>query len=236
MPGIYIEGKNGNRWDVDGGTFEAAKVSNRPAEYERHGTYSLGVRSSAVLGVIAAGTASAGHLFAFRWADPREYLCAVEMLKVRWQTQNPFTAATLTNFGFDAFIVRAYSQSHSGGTTLTTAVNSTNFAQRIRQGTSLVSDIKLTSGSALTTGTHTFDAQPFAMGIGKFMRTNPATGTEDQLTNTPSIDWQPIMQNGEAPIILARNEGIVIRNRTLMPASGNGFLTVEMRWSELTRY
>jgi hypothetical protein len=44
------------------------------------------------------------------------------------------------------------------------------------------------------------------------------------------------MANGEYPLVLGQNEGLVLRNRTVWPATGTGIVTVNMVWSEVSAF
>lgn len=184
---------------------------------------------------LAAGTGSAGHVFAFRWGDATR-LAVITKFKTRFLPLTPFTAATLTDHSsFDAFIVRSYTASHSGGTSLTPTSN--NAKMRTSMGTSLVTDMRISTTAALTNGTETFDAFPFAQSIRKGNRVNPAAATEE--TIMPAMDGMEMdfdMGGGDHPIVLAQNEGIVIRNRTVWPAAGTGILTVLVAWAEVAAF
>ena len=54
--------------------------------------------------------------------------------------------------------------------------------------------------------------------------------------NDPTLIYQCDMAGGEHPIVLAQNEGLVIRNRTVWPAAGTGILQVEVAWAETTLF
>lgn len=229
--GFKITGNGGVDAEVDGSTFRALRNTGRPVDYGALGSYGLSV----VTGTLAAALAANAVVYSARWGDATR-LALIHSLRWRFLPLTPFTAATLTDHtSFDAFIGRSFSASHTGGTALTLTGNS--FKRRASMGTTLFTDIRVSTTAALGGGTVTLDPHPFAQSIRKGNRVNPAAATEEVIMpNMDGGNWGPDVANGEHPIILATNEGIVIRNRTVWPAAGTGVLLVEMNWSELTAY
>jgi hypothetical protein len=226
---VQFQGNSGTVADVGGTGFRAMNTQVKPAEYGSLGHYRLALTSGTIAAALAAGTGTAGHLFAFRWGDATR-LAVVTYIKLQFQTLALFTAGTLTDFGFDAFALRSYTASHSTGTT------GTGSKMRTSMGTSLATDIRIAGTAALTSGTHTFDANAFAASIGDSQRVNVAAGTEEQRVNDPTLVFSPDSGRGEHPLVFAQNEGFAIRNRTVWPAAGTGIVQVEMAWVEVAAY
>lgn len=228
---IQIIGNSGVIADVDGTNFRAQRVTARPVDYATLGSYGL----SAVTGTLAAALAASAVVFSARWSDATR-LGVIHSLKTRFLPLTPFTAATLTDHtSFAAYIGRSFSAAHTGGTALTPTAN--NAKRRASMGTSLFNDIRIATTAALAGGTVTLDANAFAQSIRKGNRVNPAAATEEVVMPTADgLLWTPEVSNGEHPIILAANEGIIIRNRTVWPAAGTGILLVEIEWSEVAAY
>ena len=235
MAGIKVEGNSGTVAEVDGTAFRAVRTVNRPLDHGSLGHYRIQVATGTLAAALAAGTGTAGHIFAFRWGDATR-LAVITKLKTRFLPLTLFTAATLTDHtSFDAFIVRSYSASHSGGTSLTPTGN--NAKARTSMGTSLATDIRISTTAALTSGTHTFDAFPFAQSLRRGNRVNPAAATEEVIQ--PQADGMEMdfdMGGGDHPMVFAQNEGFVLRNRTVWPAAGTGILTVLVAWAEVTAF
>jgi len=227
--GLQIQGNGGQIAEVDGSGFRALRVSARPVENEALGAYQLAMTS----GTLAAALAASGQVFSMRWGDATR-LMVLFYLSLKFQQLTPRTAATLTDFGFDAFVARSFSASASGGTAATLTGNA--MKTRTAQGTTLLTDARISSTAALTAGTQTLDANAFAASIGIPQRVNPAAATEEVISQSPELVWFPNIGNGEHPIVLAQNEGIVIRNRTVWPAAGTGIVTVNARWAEVLAY
>lgn len=226
---VQIRGNSGTVAEVDGTTHRAQRVTTRPLEALGH--YHLGV----VSGTLAAALAANAVVFSARWGHASN-LCIVTSLKTRFLPLTPFTAATLTDHtSFDALIGRTFTASHTGGTALTLTGNS--FKTRASMATTSFTDIRIAATAALGGGTVTLDPHPFAATLRKGNRVNPAAATEETIMpTTDGMDVDYYVSDGMHPIVLAQNEGIVIRNRTVWPAAGTGILMVEMRWAEVTSY
>ncbi len=232
---IQIQGFGGVVAEVDGTGFRAQRVTMRPIEHGTLGHYRLHIQTGTLAAALAAGTGTAGHVFAFRWGDATR-LAVITKLKTRFLPLTLFTAATLTDHtSFDAFVLRSYTASHTGGTDLTPTGN--NAKTRTSMGTSLATSIRISTTGALTAGTHTFDAFPFAQSVRKGNRVNPAAATEE--TIQPSADGMEMdfdMGGGDHPLVFAQNEGFVIRNRTVWPAAGTGILSILVAWAEVAAF
>jgi hypothetical protein len=231
MP-IQVQGNAGTVMEVDGTTFRAIRVTNRPTDYGALGYYQVSMTS----GILAAALGANTEVFQFRWTDATR-IAVVQYIALYFQPLTLFTAATLTDFGFDAYAARAWTAVGTGGTAATLTGNS--FKTRTSMGTTLVNDIRISSTAALGAGTKTFDANAFASSIGKFQRVNPAAATEETYVNQPHLIWNPAVDNGEAPLVLTgtgSGEGFSLRNRGVWPAAGTGEIAVNVRWGEYTAY
>lgn len=206
----------------------AARTSIRPLEHGARGHY----RVSVVTGTLAAALAAGAQVFQFKWTDA-SVLAVIQRVRTRFLPLTPFTAATLTDHtSFDAFMARSYALG-GGGTTLTLTGN--NAKVRASHATSLAT-INVATTLALTAAT-TLDAQPFAQSVRKGNRVNPTAATEEVIM--PAMDgllYEPDPTIGEHPIVLAQNEGIIVRNRTVWPAAGTGILLCEICWAEVASY
>lgn len=219
-----------NTQNVDAGY--AGLVTARPVAHGSLGHYRISQTSGTIAAALAAGTASAGHLFAFRWTHATN-VAVITKIKLRFQPLTAFTAGSLTDFGFDAFRATNYSASHSGGTAITPASVT---KMRSTMGNSDTTDIRIASTGALTNGTNTLDAFAFCSSVGDQQRVNPAAATEEQLVHSPDMDFKVDIAHGEHPLVLGQNEGFVIRNRAVWPAAGTGIIQIEVVWSEVPSY
>lgn len=186
---------------------------------------------SVVTGTIAAALAASAVLFSARWSDATK-IGVVISHRLRFLPLTPFTAATLTDHtSFDSFIGRTFTAAHTGGTALT--LTSPSFKRRASHSATSFNDLRIATTAALGGGTVTLDPHPFAQSIRKGNRVNPAAATEEIVM--PAADGLNIdfnVANGDHPIVLVQDSGIVVRNRTVWPAAGTGILLVEMNWLE----
>jgi|688.fasta_scaffold184296_2 hypothetical protein len=205
-------------------------VVSKPTSHGALGHY----RVAATTGTLAAALAASAQLFYLRWTDATRF-CVITYFRAQFQTLTPFTAATLTDFGFDLHKATAVSAG-GGGTDLGASVKT-----RMRtggMGASLLDAaglMRIGTTAGLTAIT-TLDALPIAQSLGDTQSVNPAAGTEEQRVNDPTLIFAPNLSRGEHPLVLAQNEGLVLRNRTVWPAAGTGIVQIEIAWSEVTAF
>lgn len=198
------------------------------------GAYRVALQSG-LLTAVAAATATAGYLWAFRFApaagvQPAPKFAVITRLRAKLQTISGFTAAQ--EVGIDLSVARVFTAFVTGGTS---AVLTTNNGKKIdlpaNAGTtppSSSSAMMIGTTVALTAGTQTLDAQPVAI----------EPHAEGAVATAQPGASQIVMDTGdllEYPIALATNEGLIIRNTTLMGAAGTARLVVELDWLELFR-
>lgn len=192
-----------------------------------HGERRMAVVSGA-LTTVAAGTTTAGHVFACRNPDTTKKVL-LRYLAVDFNLTTAFGAAQ--SMGFDVIGATGYTASHTGGTAIDVGSTLAN-SQKIRtnDATSLFTAncVRIGSTGALTAGTHTLHANPFAQ-CQKYMG---AVGAQIQATLLDARD------DGDgavrSPWEFGQDEGFVIRNTILMGATGVGSLIVTMEWDEVT--
>lgn len=185
-------------------------------------------RIGACTGTLAAALAANAQVFQFKWTHATN-LAVITYIQVRFKTLTVFTSATLTDFGMDMFRVTSYAAG-GGGTTLGAPSK-----MRASMGNSLVGGINISTTAALTAAT-TLDAAAICQSIGHPNKRTPATAIEEPLDQVPLLLFNPDLGHGEHPLVLAQNEGFVIRNRVVWPAAGTGVVQVEMSWTECTAF
>jgi hypothetical protein len=169
-----------------------------------------------LLTLIAAGTATAGHLWVARYAPSQAARFYVTHLRFHWQTLTGFTAAQ--ELALAAFLMTGYSAAHTGGSAedllaLAPDAGACGLSTRIADTT------------ALTSGTHTIGKQ-LCRGSFAELAAGDAVGkgyVDEQL---------PMMDDPHPVIVLEDQMGILIRNEVLMGAAGVGRLTVDIRGYE----
>lgn len=215
---IQIQGNGGAIAEVDGTGFRAMRTNRRPMDYGALGSYSVTGRT----GVMAAGLAANAEIFQLRWTDATR-LCVVTSVHCSGGGSIAAFTAGVTNM--ELMVARSWTVAGSGGTAI--ALTTNNQKLRSSMGTSLVNDMRVASTGALTAGTKTLDAQP----IGSLTSSVTATA------GTPL--WNPahlyeINENDGQPIILAANEGIIVR--ATVPATGTWTASIDVTWMEMAAY
>lgn len=229
---VPIQGNGGTVAEVDANT-RALRITAKPGDPAGRGCY----RYSGVTGILPAALAASGVVFAARF-DPATTtdVAVITQLSTRFLPLTLFTAATLTDHtSFDAFVVRGFSANYTGGTPAT--LTGDNLKMRTSFASTSFADIRIATTAAFTGGTVTIPTHPFAQSLRKGNRVNPAAATEEVIQPaTDGMDSDFRAGDGEYPIVLADQEGIIIRNRTVWPAAGTGQLRVTMVWCEFTSY
>lgn len=217
---VQVKGYSNVIGEVDTNT-RAQRVVNYPYNIGSNGAYGFSA-STGLITTIAAGTASAGHIFAARWSHATK-VAVITALRVKWATITGFTAAQ--EVGLQAFITRSYTAAHSGGTAITLTGNS--LKKSSAHGTTTLADARISTTTALTNGTHTIDTHPIAEGSFADLAA-AATVPKGRF----SIEL-PQLATNSYPVILTQDTGIIIRNSILMGAAGTARVTVQMEWIEL---
>lgn len=201
-------------------------MSPRPPDVLTGGAFRLGVQSGDLTGV-AARTASAGHLVAFRNPTGSSMLAIIQRIRARWFTNAGFTAAQL--IGLSMYRVTGYTAAHTGGTAATLT---TPMAKKRTSHAVPVCTVQYPTTGALTNGTETFDTtlQPIASGFFAELAAGAAV-PKGQI----DILFEP-QHEGGYPFVLAASEGIVICNEVAMGAGGTARLVVEFDWIERASY
>jgi hypothetical protein len=214
-------------------TSHAARVSLRPLEHDYGGRllghYRLAARSGVLTGT---GIVAGAPLFSFRWTDATA-LAILTRLEARYVPTAAFTAAQ--ELGLDAILASAWSAADSSGTAVLPGTGGR--MRRSGMGTSLVGDVRIAGTTLLTAGTRTLDAQPIAVGGGLVNDVNDAAETEYVNPSGPYgfvLEANPA--RGEHPIVLAANEGLIVRNTVVFPAAGTATLLVSLAWAEVAAY
>lgn len=188
-------------------------------------------RSGAFTGLIttiAAGTNTAGHLWAARWApatnDPRK-LCLIRRFRAEWTTVTGFTAQQ--EISMQLFKATAFTVLHNAGGAATTPSK--------KQRTSLMPAPLLAayianSTTAISGSTATLDTDPLDACSASALAAGAAVQNA-----TMSLDFNPDVTEG-SPMILESNEGLVLRNGVVMGAAGAARVSIKFDWMEVQKY
>jgi len=216
---IQVQGNTGVVAEVDGTNYRAVRTTLRPIDHGSFGSY----RMSQLSGTMAAGLTANSEIFQFRWSDATR-LCVVT--SVVFDGLSGSSTAFTAGFGkVDMVAARSWTADGSGGTAATITGN--NQKLRSNMGTTLLGAARIASTAALTAGTKTLDSQP----LGQY---SMAIGTGTSIQWVPQFDLFHIDPGGECPLILAQNEGFVVR--ATVPATGTWQFGVTVCWTELASY
>ena len=178
------------------------------------GIFSIGVTS----GSIAATLAASSPLFSLRWGAASGFFVP-DRIDVGVSVDAAITTSVPP--GLELIMARSFTASDSGGTAITLTGNNNKF--QTTHDTSLVTDARIATTGALTAGTRTLDAQPFKVVP---FTTGTAIGTPLELTTI-------YLRSQLYPIVLNQDEGFIIRNGTVGPATGTFKIHVAMTWYEV---
>lgn len=208
---------------------------------ESEGAYASAPPSGLLAGV-AAGTASAGHLWAFQWpaitaaqtagGEARRF-AIIQRLRIRGFTIAGFTAAQEVRFAL--FKLTGYTAPHTGGVATVvptpkrtgTAAGVAPPAHGVMPASRAV--IQIGNTGALTDGTHAAPGDPIRVAAFSELAAaaTVAKGQLDGLFSTEDII--------EHPIVLQGDEGLLVRNEVAMGGGGTIRLVVECDWVEAER-
>ena len=213
---IRLAGSSGALAEVEANSL-ALRVTPKPIDWGALGIYAQG----AVSGVMAANLAANSPIFSYRWGDATRFSV---LKKVRISAGNTSTAFSAGTIIFNMYLARSFSVADTGGTSVTPTGNSNKL--RTSMGTTLVSDVRISSTATLTAGTRTKDGQP----LGSIVVSIPATAGFPLLAPTDLF----LAAAGDYPVVFAQNEGFVIE--ASVPATGTWSFAVSYVAEELTAY
>jgi len=179
------------------------------------GSYSV----DSVTGTMAAGLGAAAPVYAFRWTDSTRVALIRKVALAMSSLGTGFTAGVGL---FEMMAARSFTAADTGGGTLTLTTN--NAKRRTSFGTTLVQEIRQSTTATLTAGTRVLDANPHAA-----IMFAVSTATNAVMLQTTGI-WTPDW-SGEWPLVLAQNEGFILR--ATVPATGTWQMRVGVEWSEI---
>jgi hypothetical protein len=195
----------------------AMRVVNYPLDDGSLMSGSLGVQT----GTMAAGLGAASEIFQFRWTSSN--LCAIELITVSAGGIAAFTAGMAV---FDVVFARSFTVAGTGGGTATITGN--NQKLRTSMATTVLGEARTATTAALTAGTKTLDSQALASVASS---TTATAGTVIVPAGTVLFSSAG---NSGYPIVLAANEGVVVR--ATVPATGTWTGAITIKWAELSAY
>lgn len=219
-------GTSGNNAEVGASAAAGLHTIAKPQDYGSLGHYQF----SGVTGAVAAGMAANGELFQARWTDATRFALIQKITITGMRATTAFAVGTID---IKATIARSWSASGTGGTALT--LTGDNQQLRSSMGASLFGDMRIATTAALGGGTKTLDTQDIG-----FITTHSSAGTGAAAPIIGSI-YLPIydlfecdVTDGEHPIVLAQNEGVVVR--ATVPATGVWNIGIQIKWAEVSAF
>jgi hypothetical protein len=192
----------------------AHRYSFDPDRFPKAAFYTVAA-SSGLHTTIAAGTGSAGHLFAARYAPVgvgANLLFHVTRLRILWQTIAGFTAAQ--EMALAAYKATGFTTLHGTGSAAVAPL-----ALAPGYAVSQLAAVRSSGSAAISAGVLTLGAQLLRGGFAELAA--GATVQKGFIDEEALATVHPI-------VVLAANEGILVRNEILMGAGGTGRLTVEL--------
>lgn len=223
--GIQIQGNGGAVAEVDGTLFRALRNTPRPVDHGALGAYVWGGLS----GIIPAALAANSELYQFRWTDVSK-LAIIRKIRISACVTTTFFAAGVP-VQIDLVKAVSWSAQGTGGTGITP---SATMKRRTSMGSSLLAagDMRIATTAALGAGTKTLEGNSLTA----ILAPGPITASlNGQIIAPGTILWQAEVGDGEHPLVLAQNEGFVIRS-VAVPATGTWQIAVTVDWAEVTAY
>ncbi|MBL8911642.1 MAG: hypothetical protein JNM17_13195 [Archangium sp.] len=222
---IQIQGNGGVVADVGGITFRALKVQQAPIEHGALGHYSYG----GLTGVLPAALAANSEIFQFRWSDATR-LAVVRKVRISACVSTTFFAAGVP-VQIDLLKANTWTAVGTGGTRPAAAAL---LKKRANMGNSLLgaNDVGIATTAALGAGTKTLEG----LSMCTIVAPGPITASlNGQIIAPGTILFQHEVGDGEHPLVLAQNEGFVIRS-VAVPATGTWQAAINVDWVEVAAY
>jgi hypothetical protein len=223
---IPIQGNGGAVAEVDGTVHRALRTVARPTDHGALGHYSIGMFS----GLLPAALAGNSEIFQFRWTDATR-LALIKSVRISACVSTTFFAAGVP-VQIDMVKATGWTVAGSGGTRGTLAALLKKRTSNMASSLVAASDVGISSTAALTAGTKTLET----LSLAAIAAPGPITASLNGQIVAPKTElFRGGEQSGEHPLILATNEGFVIRS-VAVPATGTWTVAIEVDWAELASY
>jgi hypothetical protein len=197
-----------------------------PNIYRPHGFLSQ-YKYSGVTGDIGAGAGADSEIFQFRNPDITGKLILIH--KIEFNGMRASTAFAVGAIDIKTTIARGWTANGTGGTALSFASNTNKMRTALADSIAVG---RIATTAALGAGTKNLDAQNSgniithsSAGVGA------ATPIIGSIYLPKTTLFEADSQKGESPIILAQDEGIVIR--ATVPATGVWNAGIAITWTEV---
>jgi hypothetical protein len=221
---IQIQGTGGSIAEVDGSTYRALRVTQRPTDYGTRGIYRVALISEPMTADIVPNS----DFFQMRWPITPQ-LALIWGLTIEGFSND--TTPFVPGVGYlGLFIARNWTVigSVSG---FTVSLLGSRQTLRSSMAKSQISPMRMCTGDYITNGNRVLDAQP--VGQARFAI---GSSTNTNFLQQVGLYGSGSMEDGgnNSPIVLSQNEGIVINGS--VPASGLWQFGLSVLWSEVEAY
>lgn len=217
--------------------YQAARVALRPLDYSASGSLLGHYAVSQVSGAIAATPTALDPHASIRWAPSITGAFLVLMrLKVGLGVVSTVTAAV--RLAYQASIARGFTVDYvTGSTAINLAtVAKTNQMRGSMGGSQMgASGPRITTTGAMSGHTNTLDAAPFAITNFTATTNTPVTSTAVQMMTGSGYPMQTMYEwtgQGQHPVVLSNNEGVVVQLVHTGWATGTVSLYTQWEWCE----
>lgn len=224
---IQLQGAGGSV--VEAGAFAAVPIHTiaKPDPYGTLGHYQF----CGMTGAIAAAMAANGELLQMRWVDATRFCVIKKVTLTGMRATTAFAAGAI-----DLKVTKATGWTVDGGGGSPVTVTGQELRLRSSMGLTLFSSgFRIATTGALTGGTKTLNTNDFGC-----IATHSSAGVGAATPIIGSI-YLPMTEiyeqdqaDGEHPIVLAQNEGIVVR--ATVPGTGVWNLGMTVKWSEVAAF
>ena len=188
-------------------------------------------RYSGFTGTIGAALAASSEVLQFRFLSGTKSFALV--YKVEFEGLGIVAVATAAGpVGFEMVPARAWTAAGSGGTRI--AVSGDNLQLETAIANSQVNDLGIATTGALTVGTKTLDANAVGGVLGG-VGTAAVTGYGPTSIVAPNFLLNAT-NGGDMPLVLANQEGFVIRTTHVGPAALTYVARFSVAWVEVTAF
>jgi hypothetical protein len=186
-------------------------------------------RYAGFTGTIGAALAANSEVLQFRFVSGTKSFALIH--KIMFDGMGIVAAATAAGpIGFHTTIARVWTVAGSGGTRI--SMTADNLQMETAEPNSQVLDLGISTTGALTAGTKTLDANSFGQAIGGI-----GTGLITIYGGTCVVPPQPFFDaTALHPLVLANQEGFVIRTTHAGPAGLTYAAGFTVYWREVTMF
>jgi len=227
-----VGGTSGSVAEVGASPFLPLHVAPGPMSVGGGGGYRLSMTS----GTMAASLGANSEIFQFRYVTAASRVCLIHGISLSATTITlPVASATVASgpFTYRATIARAWTAAGSGGTRAT--LTGDNQQLRSSHNASEVNDAGICTTAALTAGTKTLDSQDVgSVTSGLILAT--AVGIAQAAILPKTNLFGEFGGSLAFPVVLANQEGFVIRTGVAFPATMTWAFTVDVAWSEVNSF